>query len=188
MKGKKTMTVLAENLKTIRKSLYCTQMAISEVLGIGFRTYVRYEAGERDAPVSVLIKMAKLGNIPLDRFLIHKVMPEDLNKSTAPSAKSEKVEVVSGSLTEGRLSFKGISQDFYITTNANEKKLLTHFRKLGSSSREKCIQDMEKKLKKMKTQNLTPGKKKVPKKVIKAQNTSQLKKMAKTIKKITLKG
>ncbi len=188
MKGKKTMTVLAENLKTIRKSLHCTQMAISEVLGIGFRTYVRYEAGERDAPVSVLIKMAKLGTIPLDRFLTHKITPADLNEGTAPNSKSGKMEVVSGSLTEGRLSFKGISQDFYITTNANEKKLLTHFRKLSPSTREKSIQDLEKKLKKMKTQSVVPGKKKVPKKIIKAQNTSQLKKMAKTIKKITLKG
>ncbi len=187
MKGKKIMTVLAENLKTIRKSLHCTQMAISEVLGIGFRTYVRYEAGERDAPVSVLIKMAKLGNIPLDRFLIHKITPMDMGEGTPPATPG-KVEVVSGSLMEGRLSLKGISQDFYITTNANEKKLLTHFRKLSPATREKCIQEIEKKLKKMKTQGLVSGTKKVPKKVIKAQNTIQLKKMAKTIKKITLKG
>jgi len=39
------MTILSENLRTIRKHLNCTQMAISEVLDIGFRTYVRYEAG-----------------------------------------------------------------------------------------------------------------------------------------------
>ena len=182
------MTVLAENLKTIRKNLHCTQMTLSEVLGIGFRTYVRYEAGERDAPVSVLIKMAKLGNIPLDQFLTHKISTADLNEETLPNSKSGKVEVVSGSLAEGRLSLKGISQDFYVTTNASEKKLLTHFRKLGPATREKCIQDIEKKLKKMKTQTVSAGKKKVPKKVIKAQNTSQLKKMAKTIKKITLKG
>ena len=49
------MTVLSENLKTIRKNLKCTQGALSEVLGIGFRTYVRYEAGERDAPVSICL-------------------------------------------------------------------------------------------------------------------------------------
>ena len=52
------MTVLAQNLKTIRKNLNCTQMTISDVLDIGFRTYVRYEAGERDAPVAVLVKLA----------------------------------------------------------------------------------------------------------------------------------
>ena len=182
------MTVLAENLKTVRKNLHCTQMTKSEVLGIGFRTYVRYEAGERDAPVSVLIKIAKLGGIPLDRFLIHKITPEDLIEDPVPTSKSGKIEVVSGSLTEGRISFKGISNDFYITTNANEKKLLTHFRKLSPATREKAIVDIEKKLKKMKTQNVAGGKTKVPRKTTKAQNTLQLKKMAKTIKKITLKG
>jgi len=30
-------------------------MAISEVLDIGFRTYVRYEAGQRAVPVAVLV-------------------------------------------------------------------------------------------------------------------------------------
>ena len=66
------MTVLSENLKTIRKNLKCTQGTISEVLGIGFRTYVRYEAGERDAPVSLLVKMARLGELSLDRLLTTK--------------------------------------------------------------------------------------------------------------------
>ena len=59
------MTILSENLRTIRKKLNCTQMALSEVLEIGFRTYVRYEAGERDAPVSVMVKLAKLGKVSL---------------------------------------------------------------------------------------------------------------------------
>ena len=68
------MTILSENLKTIRKKLKCTQGALSEVLGIGFRTYVRYEAGERDAPISVLIKLARLGNISLDQFLTTKIL------------------------------------------------------------------------------------------------------------------
>ena len=72
------MTILSDNLKTIRKNLNCTQMALSEVLEIGFRTYVRYEAGERDAPVSVLVKLARLANLSLDRLLTTKVLPEDL--------------------------------------------------------------------------------------------------------------
>ena len=55
------MSVLANNVRLIRKELRCTQSAMAEILKIGFRTYVRYEAGERDAPVSVLIKLARLG-------------------------------------------------------------------------------------------------------------------------------
>ena len=63
------MTVLAQNLKTIRSKLSQTQITLASLLDIGFRTYVRYETGKRDAPVSVLIKMAKLGDISLDRLL-----------------------------------------------------------------------------------------------------------------------
>ena len=39
------------------------------MIDVGFRTYVRYEVGEGDAPVNVLIKMTKLGNISLDQLL-----------------------------------------------------------------------------------------------------------------------
>jgi len=57
------MSILAKNLKTIRKELRCTQSVMSEILKVGFRTYVRYEAGERDAPVSVLVKNRQIGKI-----------------------------------------------------------------------------------------------------------------------------
>ena len=43
-------------------------------------------------------------------------------------------------------------------------------------------------MKKSKGRALQPGKKKVSRKAEKAQNANKLKKMAKTIKKITLKG
>jgi len=185
-----TMTVLAENLKIIRKNLKCTQMAISDVLGIGFRTYVRYEAGERDAPVAVLVKMAKLGNITLDRLLTAKVTSEDLNQPDSDSMpiKADNLEVVGGSLKEGRLMFKGIKDDFYVSTSANEKKLLNHFRRLAPSVRKKCISDLEENVQKNNSRRPLTGKKKVSKKVLKAKNAKKLKKVAKTIKKITLKG
>ena len=63
------MTLLAQNLKIIRKKLNLTQITLARLIDVGFRTYVRYEVGERDALVNVLIKMAKLGNIPLDQLL-----------------------------------------------------------------------------------------------------------------------
>ena len=46
-----------------------TQIALARLIDVGFRTYVRYEVGERHAPVNVLIKMAKLENISLDQLL-----------------------------------------------------------------------------------------------------------------------
>ena len=57
------MSVLAKNLKTVRKELGCTQSLMAEILKVGFRTFVRYEAGEIDAPISVMVKIARLGNI-----------------------------------------------------------------------------------------------------------------------------
>ena len=139
------MTILSDNLKTIRKNHNCTQMALSEVLGIGFRTYVRYEAGERDAPVSVLVKLARLGNVSLDRLLTTKVWPEDLqkpDKEKLPTSKAP-LEVISGGLEEGRLMFKGQLNDNLISTNKEEQKLLTLFRKLNPRNREKFIIDAE---------------------------------------------
>ena len=55
------MSILANNIKILRKELGCTQSVMADILKIGFRTFVRYEAGERDAPVSVIIKIARLG-------------------------------------------------------------------------------------------------------------------------------
>ena len=46
-----------------------TNQPHARLIGVGFRNYVRYEVGERDAPVNVLIKMAKLENISLDQLL-----------------------------------------------------------------------------------------------------------------------
>ena len=73
-------------------------MALSEVLEIGFRTYVRYEAGERDAPVSLMVKIAKLGKVSLDRLLTTKILLEDLD--TPDQEKSQSIirnaEVIGG--------------------------------------------------------------------------------------------
>ena len=72
------MSILAKNLKTIRKELGCTQSVMSEILKVGFRTFVRYEAGARDAPVSVLVKIARLGNISLEQLLTSEIDKNDI--------------------------------------------------------------------------------------------------------------
>jgi transcriptional regulator with XRE-family HTH domain len=139
------MTILSDNLKTIRKNHKYTQVALSEFLQIGFRTYVRYKAGERDAPVSVLVKLARLGNLSLDQLLTTKVLPEDLqtlDKEKLPNFKAP-LEIISGGLEEGRLMFKGQLNDNLISTNKEEQKLLTLFRKLNPSNREKYLLDAE---------------------------------------------
>ncbi len=184
------MTILSENLKTIRKNLNCTQMALSEVLDIGFRTYVRYEAGERDAPISLLVKLAKLGNLSLDRLLTTRIDEDDLKVPDTESIpkNSKKLEVISGGLDEGRLMFKGLKPDFLISTNKSEKKLLSTFRKMDRMTKGKYLLDLEWALNNTKPAAKPGRRKKVAKKVVKAKNAARLKQMARSIKKITVKG
>ena len=183
------MTILSENLKTLRKKLNCTQMAISEILEIGFRTYVRYEAGERDAPVSVIVKLAKLGNVSLDRVLTTKILSEDLDTPDLPKPQStiHNAEVIGGGIEEGRLMLKGFLNDNLVTTNKDEQKLLTLFRKANHPSRDKFLLDLEWVFNNTSRSCLT-GVKKIPRKLEKKQTAVKLKKIAKNINKITLRG
>ncbi len=182
------MTILSSNMKAIRNNLNCTQTAFAQVLGIGFRTYVRYESGERDVPASTLVKISSLGNVSLDRLLTTPLDSEELNHpdTLTPPNKPETLSVISGSLPEGRLMLKGYRDDFLITVNPREKKILNHFRKLPPKTREKCLRDVENLSLEIPVE--TAGKKKRPSsKTIKRKNTSKLKKMARSIKKITIK-
>jgi transcriptional regulator with XRE-family HTH domain len=184
------MTILSQNLKTIRKNLGDTQMTLANELGIGFRTYVRYEAGERDAPVSIMIKLASLGNMSLDRLLTTEVKKKDLEiKDQASTPKgSMKMDVIGGSLDEGRLVFKGLKSDFLVSANSEEKKLLNKFRKMDKSKRDRYLKDIEWALGNGKPADTSGKKKTVSKNVLKEKNAARLKKMTRAIKKITVRG
>ena len=184
------MTILSNNLKTIRKNHNFTQIALSEVLEIGFRTYVRYEAGERDAPASVLVKLARLENLSLDLLLTTKVLPGDLqspDKKKPPTYKAP-LEVIGGGLEEGRLMFKGQLNDNLISTNKEEQKLLTLFRKLNPSNRENFLLDAEWVYTNTRKSVRYRKPKKSPRKEEKAKTAIKLRKLAKYIKKITVRG
>lgn len=118
------MTVLSHNMKLIRKKLNCTQTVFSQILEIGFRTYVRYESGERDVPAVVLVKISNLGNISLDRLLTTRLDETELNQpdDLTPPEIPESLAIVGGSLQEGRIMLKGYRDDFLITLNPGEKK------------------------------------------------------------------
>ena len=139
------MTILSENLKTLRNKTNCTQMTLSKVLEIGHRTYVRYEAGERDAPVSVMVKLAKLANVSLDQLLTTKIVPEDLDTSGLENTQNiiQNPEVISGSIENGRLMLKGFLEDNLVTNTKDEQKLLTLFRKVNDISRDKFLLDLK---------------------------------------------
>ena len=184
------MTVLSNNLKTIRKKLNYTQMALSEVLEIGFRTYVRYEAGERDAPISVLVELARLGNVSLDRLLTKKILSEDLktpDKEKLPTSKAP-LEIISGGLKEGRLMFKGLLIDHLISTNKDEQKLLTLFRQMNSTNREKFLLDAEWVYTNTRKSSRYRKTKKISRKEEKTKNAVKLRKLANFIKKTTVHG
>ena len=125
------MSILAKNLKTIRKELGCTQSLMASILNVGFRTFVRYEAGERDAPVEVLVKIARLGNISLECFLTKSIKPNDI----APLEKINKgitpVNIQSIDFKAGNVTFLEPNRLELMTINDSEKRLLTIFRKMS---------------------------------------------------------
>ena len=183
------MTVLSENLKTIRKNLKCTQGALSEVLGIGFRTYVRYEAGERDAPVSLLVKLARLGELSLDRLLTTKVHLEEIqtpDQKILPNSKVPPV-VIGGNLEEGRLMFKGQLRDHLISTKKEEQKLLILFRKLNTSNQKKFLLHAEWTYTNTKNSLRHRKLKKIPRREEKAKTATKLRKLTKSIEKMTVR-
>ena len=132
------MSVLAKNLKTIRKELGCTQSVMSEILKVGFRTFVRYEAGERDAPVSVLVKIARLGNISLEQLLTTAIEPNDI----APLEKINRgttVQVQTIDFKVGQVTFKDPDHQELMTIDDAEKRILTLFRKMPQRLKKDCM-------------------------------------------------
>jgi len=182
------MTILSNNIRAIRKNLNCTQISLAEVLEIGFRTYVRYEAGERDAPIFVLVKLARLGNISLDRLLTTKVLPENLkvpDQKYLPISETP-LEVIGGGFEEGRLLFKGLLNDNLISTNKEEKKLLNLFRKMSPINREKFLLDTERFFTNTRKSISYRKPKKFSRKEEKAKTAIKLRNLAKSIKNITV--
>ena len=136
------MSILAKNLKTIRKELGCTQSLMASILNVGFRTFVRYEAGERDAPVEVLVKIARLGNISLESFLTKSIKPNDI----APLEKVNKgitpVKIKFIDFKAGNITFLEPNRPELMTINDSEKHLLTIFRKMSPRFKKDLTESM----------------------------------------------
>lgn len=56
----------SERLKTIRKHNGLTQTMVSSQLSIAIRQYQRYEAGESEPTLSVLLRLADFFDVSLD--------------------------------------------------------------------------------------------------------------------------
>jgi len=136
------MSILAQNMKTIRKELKCTQAGMAEILNIGFRTYVRYEAGERDAPVRILVKMARLANVSLEHLLTQKLETHHISPVMADRLDLRPPEIKSCNLQKGTVRFKKSSQEGLITLDEEERRLLTGFRKLSPEQQTGFLKSM----------------------------------------------
>lgn len=60
-----------ERLRNLREDKDMTQSQIGEYLHISQRAYAHYEAGTRDIPVEILIKLADFYNVNLD-YLVNR--------------------------------------------------------------------------------------------------------------------
>jgi len=143
------MSILAKNLKTIRKELRCTQSMMSEILKVGFRTYVRYEAGERDAPVSVLVKIAKLGNLSLEQLLTVSVGKSFISPVQTLTRNSVPPEVKIVHFGTGQINLKNPTKQELLTINNSERKLLSIFRKMDAGLQKECLGNIGKSLNKV---------------------------------------
>ena len=141
------MSILAKNVRLIRKELRCTQSAMAEILRIGFRTYVRYEAGERDAPVSVLVKLACLGNISLEQLLTQVISGHDIS----PVPKISKIKTFPKTklvdFRKGEIIFEKPARQELMTIDSSEKKLLALFRKMDVDLQKVCVKNIQETIK-----------------------------------------
>ncbi len=137
------MSILAKNIKTIRKELGCTQTDFADIVRVGFRTYVRYEAGERDAPVSVLVKIAKVANMSLERMLTVEVHKPDILPAP-PSLQVTVPEVKRCHFRVGQIEFKKPSSRRLLTVDDAERKLLGFFRRMPSSVQKELLESVKK--------------------------------------------
>ncbi len=143
------MSILAQNIKTIRRELRCTQSAMSDILKVGFRTYVRYEAGERDAPVAVLVKMARLGNMSLENLLTRKIDQLTILPMDTETLNLVPPEVKSVSFQSGTIVFKKLAREGLLALDDAEKKAVSAFRRMPKALKSDFLKDLEKNYKTM---------------------------------------
>ena len=136
------MSILAKNLKVVRKELGCTQTTMADILKVGFRTFVRYEAGERDAPVAVLVKIARLCNISLEKFLTKAIGPNDIAPLSKINKEIKPVSVKSIDFKTGNVNFFAPNRQELMTINDSEKCLLILYRKMPPRLKKELTESM----------------------------------------------
>ena len=138
------MSILSNNVRLIRKELRCPQSAMAKILGVGFRSYVRYEAGERDAPVSALVKLAYLGNISLEQLLTKVISSHDISPVSLISDVRDFPETKLVDFRKGEIIFKRPDRQELMSVDSSEKRLLSLFRKMDGDLKKVCLENIKK--------------------------------------------
>ena len=73
------MTSLSERLIELKTSRKLLQKDIADNIGVPLRTYQRYEYGEREPNVSILISLADYFNVSLD-YLVGRTDNPEINR------------------------------------------------------------------------------------------------------------
>ena len=69
------MPSFCENLRSLRKQHQLSQQDAAERSGVAYRSYRRYEAGEREPNLSALVALADFYHVTLDE-LVGRTVPE----------------------------------------------------------------------------------------------------------------
>ena len=76
----KIMSAFSENLFVLRQRSGLSQKAVAEESGVGFRSYRRYEAGERGPSLSAACTLADFYSVTLDQLAGRAPLPENPEK------------------------------------------------------------------------------------------------------------
>ena len=78
------MSALSQRLLELRTEHALSQAQIAEEVGVVVRAYQRYEYGQREPQLAVLIRMADFYGVSLDYLMGRSDMPDLISKRDAP--------------------------------------------------------------------------------------------------------
>ena len=78
------MSALSQRLLELRTEHALSQAQIAEEVGVVVRAYQRYEYGQREPQLAVLIRMADFYGVSLDYLVGRSDMPNLISKRDAP--------------------------------------------------------------------------------------------------------
>lgn len=113
---------------------------MADILKVGFRTYIRYESGERATPVWILVKVAKLGNISLERLLTTEINSLDITLGLTLPENDSPLVVERCDFKAGAIRFEKPSTQRLMATDGPERRLLSIFRKMEPEVQETCLE------------------------------------------------